>query len=88
MISPSEKFNKFAFTSEETCVHISPPNPSNNVQGAVVTSLAFMLFKNPSQVPQIVQLLSKGYNPHVCCGMTLALGIVCMSTGLHVGICS
>jgi len=48
-----------------------------------VTSLAFVLFKNPSQVPKIVQLLSESYNPHVRCGATLALGIACAGTGLQ-----
>ena len=48
-----------------------------------MTSLAFLLFKNPSQVPRIVQLLSESYNPHVRCGATLALGIACAGTGLQ-----
>ena len=49
-----------------------------------MTSLAFLLFKNPAQVPRIVQLLSESYNPHVRCGATLALGIACAGTGLQV----
>lgn len=48
-----------------------------------MTSLAFLLFKNPGQVPRIVQLLSESYNPHVRCGATLALGIACAGTGLQ-----
>ena len=46
-----------------------------------MTSLAFLLFKNPGQVPRIVQLPSESYNPHVRCGATLALGIACAGTG-------
>ena len=42
-----------------------------------------MLFKNPGQVPRLVQLLSESYNPHVRCGATLALGIACAGTGLQ-----
>lgn len=53
---------------------------------AAVTSLAFLLFKSPGQVPRIVQLLSESYNPHVRCGATLALGIACAGTGLQVRI--
>ena len=45
--------------------------------------MAFLLFKNPEQVPRIVQLLSESYNPHVRCGATLALGIACAGTGLQ-----
>lgn len=43
-----------------------------------------MLFKNPGQVPRIVQLLSESYNPHVRCGATIALSIACAGTGLQV----
>lgn len=57
---------------------------SDDVRRAAVTSLAFLLFKNPGQVPRIVQLLSESYNPHVRCGATLALGIACAGTGLQV----
>lgn len=56
---------------------------SDDVRRAAVTSLAFLLFKNPTQVPRIVQLLSESYNPHVRCGATLALGIACAGTGLQ-----
>ena len=33
------------------------------------------LIQNPEQVPQMVQLLSESYNPHVHCSTTLALEI-------------
>lgn len=56
---------------------------SDDVRRAAVTSLAFLLFKNPGQVPRIVQLLSESYNAHVRCGATLALGIACAGTGLQ-----
>ena len=45
-----------------------------------------MLFENPGQVPQIVQLLSESYNLHVRCGATLALGIACAGTGLQSAV--
>ena len=59
---------------------------SDDVRQAAVTSLAFLLFKNPSQVPQIVQLLSESYNLHVRCGAILALGIACAGTGLQSAV--
>jgi 26S proteasome regulatory subunit N2 len=59
---------------------------SDDVRRAAVTSLAFLLFENPGQIPRVVQLLSESSNPHVRCasGPTLALGIACASTGLQV----
>lgn len=65
-------------------LHIAVSDTSDDVRRAAVTSLAFLLFKNPGQVPRVVQLLSESYNPHVRCGATLALGIACAGTGLQV----
>ncbi|KAI5122570.1 hypothetical protein M0805_004787 [Coniferiporia weirii] len=64
-------------------LHVAVSDTSDDVRRAAVTSLAFVLFKNPGQVPRIVQLLSESYNPHVRCGATLALGIACAGTGLQ-----
>ncbi|TFY64407.1 hypothetical protein EVJ58_g2635 [Rhodofomes roseus] len=64
-------------------LHIAVSDTSDDVRRAAVVSLAFVLFKNPAQVPRIVQLLSESYNPHVRCGATLALGIACAGTGLQ-----
>ncbi|PFH50780.1 hypothetical protein AMATHDRAFT_60431 [Amanita thiersii Skay4041] len=77
----------YAGTSNNDAVrkllHIAVSDTSDDVRRAAVTSLAFLLFKNPSQVPRIVQLLSESYNPHVRSGATLALGIACAGTGLQ-----
>ncbi|KAH6917463.1 26S proteasome subunit RPN2a [Coprinopsis sp. MPI-PUGE-AT-0042] len=67
-------------------LHIAVSDVSDDVRRAAVTSLAFLLFKNPTQVPRVVQLLSESYNPHVRCGATLALGIACAGTGLQDAI--
>ncbi|EFI28601.1 26S proteasome subunit RPN2a [Coprinopsis cinerea okayama7 len=67
-------------------LHIAVSDASDDVRRAAVTSLAFLLFKNPTQVPRVVQLLSESYNPHVRCGATLALGIACAGTGLQDAI--
>jgi len=64
-------------------LHIAVSDTSDDVRRAAVTSLAFLLSKNPGQVPRVVQLLSESYNPHVRCGATLALGIACAGTGLQ-----
>ncbi|KAF8331501.1 26S proteasome regulatory complex, non-ATPase subcomplex, Rpn2/Psmd1 subunit [Cantharellus anzutake] len=75
----------YAGTSDNGAVqkllHIAVSDTSDDVRRAAVTSLAFLLFKNPNQVPRMVQLLSESYNPHVRCGATLALGISCAGTG-------
>ncbi|KAF6766119.1 armadillo-type protein [Ephemerocybe angulata] len=67
-------------------LHIAVSDVSDDVRRAAVTALAFLLFKNPAQVPRVVQLLSESYNPHVRCGATLALGIACAGTGLQDAI--
>ncbi|CAG7847424.1 26S proteasome regulatory subunit RPN2 [Serendipita indica DSM 11827] len=64
-------------------LHVAVSDTSDDVRRAAVTALAFLLFKIPSQVPRLVQLLSESYNPHVRCGATLALGIACAGTGLQ-----
>ncbi|KAI1793844.1 26S proteasome regulatory complex non-ATPase subcomplex Rpn2/Psmd1 subunit [Ganoderma leucocontextum] len=77
----------YAGTSNNSAIrqllHVAVSDTSDDVRRAAVTSLAFLLFKNPAQVPRIVQLLSESYNPHVRCGATLALGIACAGTGLQ-----
>jgi len=77
----------YAGTSDNDAVrkllHVAVSDTSDDVRRAAVTALAFLLFKNPGQVPRIVQLLSESYNPHVRCGATLALGIACAGTGLQ-----
>ncbi|KAI0814897.1 26S proteasome regulatory complex non-ATPase subcomplex Rpn2/Psmd1 subunit [Irpex lacteus] len=80
----------YAGTSDNAAIrkllHVAVSDTSDDVRRAAVTALAFLLFKNPAQVPRIVQLLSESYNPHVRCGATLALGIACAGTGLQDAI--
>ena len=77
----------YAGTSNDDAVqqllHIAVSDTLDDVRRAAMTSLAFLLFKNPGQVPRIVQLLSESYSPHIRCGATLALGIACAGTGLQ-----
>lgn len=65
-------------------LHVAVSDVDDDVRRAAVTSLGFILFRQPTQVPRIVQLLSESYNPHVRCGATLALGLSCAGTGLQV----
>ncbi|SAM01373.1 hypothetical protein [Absidia glauca] len=62
-------------------LHVAVSDVNDDVRRAAVTSLGFILLKNPKQVPRIVQLLAESYNPHVRYGATLALGISCAGTG-------
>ncbi|KAL1925244.1 uncharacterized protein VTP21DRAFT_127 [Calcarisporiella thermophila] len=63
-------------------LHVAVSDVNDDVRRAAVTSLGFILFRVPNQVPRIVQLLAESYNPHVRYGATLALGIACAGTGL------
>ncbi|KAJ3005211.1 proteasome regulatory particle base subunit [Thoreauomyces humboldtii] len=63
-------------------LHVAVSDVNDDVRRAAVSSLGFLLFRTPKQVPRVVQLLSESYNPHVRYGATLALGISCAGTGL------
>lgn len=63
-------------------LHLAVSDVSDDVRRAAVTALGFLLFRNPTQVPRMVQLLSESYNPGVRYGATLALGIACAGTAL------
>ncbi|UZJ51462.1 hypothetical protein CBS101457_000782 [Exobasidium rhododendri] len=67
-------------------LHVAVSDVNDDVRRAAVTSLGFLLFRNPTQVPRIVELLSQSFNPHVRYGSTLALGIACASTGLDEAV--
>ncbi|GAA5990775.1 hypothetical protein JCM11641_002034 [Rhodosporidiobolus odoratus] len=67
-------------------LHIAVSDVSDDVRRAAVTALGFILFRNPTQVPRIVQLLAESYNPHVRYGSAMALGISCAGTGLEDAI--
>lgn len=65
-------------------LHVAVSDVADDVRRAAVTALGFVLFRNHTQVPRVVQLLAESYNPHVRHGATLALGISCAGTGLEV----
>ncbi|KAJ1549896.1 proteasome regulatory particle base subunit, partial [Nowakowskiella sp. JEL0078] len=63
-------------------LHVAVSDVNDDVRRAAVISIGFLLFRNHTQVPRIVQLLSESYNPHVRYGATIALGISCAGTGM------
>jgi 26S proteasome regulatory subunit N2 len=67
-------------------LHVAVSDVSDDVRRAAVMSLGFVLFRKPSSVPRMVELLAESYNPHVRYGATMALGIACAGTGLHEAI--
>lgn len=67
-------------------LHIAVSDGSDDVRRAAVIALGFLLFRAPEHVPEMVQLLSESYNPHLRYGAALALGIACAGTGLDAAL--
>ncbi|KAI4141941.1 MAG: hypothetical protein L6R39_005128 [Caloplaca ligustica] len=67
-------------------LHTAVSDVSDDVRRIAVMSLGFILFRKPSSVPRMVELLSESYNPHVRYGAAMALGISCAGTGLDEAI--
>ncbi|KAL7274550.1 proteasome regulatory particle base subunit [Rhizina undulata] len=67
-------------------LHVAVSDVNDDVRRVAVMSIGFILFKKPSAVPRMVELLSESYNPHVRYGASLALGISCAGTGLDEAI--
>lgn len=67
-------------------LHFAVSDVSDDVRRVAVMSLGFILFRKPSSVPGMVELLSESYNPHVRYGAAMALGISCAGTGLDEAI--
>lgn len=56
-------------------LHFAVSDANDDVRRAAVTSLGFILFRNPSELPRLVELLTVSYNPSVRYGAAMALGI-------------
>lgn len=67
-------------------LHIAVSDASDDVRRASVIGLGFILLRNPTAVPRMVELLSESHNPHVRYGTALALGISCAGTGLKEAV--
>ena len=64
-------------------LHFAVSDVSDDVRRAATMALGFVLCSVPEQVPKIVSLLAKSYNPHVRYGAVMAVGISCAGTGLQ-----
>eukprot|EP00535_Pseudo-nitzschia_heimii_P004794 CAMPEP_0197184234 /NCGR_PEP_ID=MMETSP1423-20130617/9523_1 /TAXON_ID=476441 /ORGANISM="Pseudo-nitzschia heimii, Strain UNC1101" /LENGTH=1035 /DNA_ID=CAMNT_0042635009 /DNA_START=236 /DNA_END=3343 /DNA_ORIENTATION=+ len=62
-------------------LHTAVSDVSDDVRMAAVISLAFVLFKTPERVPQLVKLLLESFNPHVRYASCIAVGIAMAGTG-------
>jgi len=62
-------------------LHTAVSDVSDDVRMAAVIALAFVLYKTPDRVPQLVKLLLESFNPHVRYGSCMAVGIAMAGTG-------
>ncbi|EDO14982.1 hypothetical protein Kpol_387p8 [Vanderwaltozyma polyspora DSM 70294] len=67
-------------------LHIAVSDSNDDVRRAAVTALGFVLLRDYTTVPRIVELLAQSHNPHVRCGTAFALGIACAGKGLKSAI--
>jgi 26S proteasome regulatory subunit N2 len=62
-------------------LHTAVSDVSDDVRMAAVIGLAFILYKTPERVPQLVNLLMESFNPHVRYASCMAVGIAMAGTG-------
>jgi len=62
-------------------LHTAVSDVNDDVRMAAVIALAFVLYKTPHRVPQLVKLLLESFNPHVRYGSCMAVGIAMAGTG-------
>jgi 26S proteasome regulatory subunit N2 len=62
-------------------LHTAVSDVSDDVRMAAVIGLAFVLYKTPERVPQLVKLLLESFNPHVRYAACMAVGIAMSGTG-------
>lgn len=62
-------------------LHTAVSDVSDDVRMAAVIGLAFVLYKTPKRVPQLVKLLLESFNPHVRYASCMAVGIAMAGTG-------
>jgi len=61
-------------------LHTAVSDVSDDVRMAAVLALAFILYKTPERVPQLVKLLLESFNPHVRYASCMAVGIAMSGT--------
>jgi len=62
-------------------LHTAVSDVSDDVRMASIIGLAFVLYKTPERVPQLVKLLTESFNPHVRYASCMAVGIAMAGTG-------
>lgn len=62
-------------------LHTAVSDVNDDVRMASVIGLAFVLFKTPERVPELVKLLLESFNPHVRYASCMAVGIAMAGTG-------
>jgi len=62
-------------------LHTAVSDVSDDVRMAAVIGLAFVLYKTPERVPELVRLLLESFNPHVRYASCMAVGIAMAGTG-------
>ncbi|ODV83111.1 hypothetical protein CANARDRAFT_9962 [[Candida] arabinofermentans NRRL YB-2248] len=67
-------------------LHVAVSDSNDNVRRVAVMCLGFILLRDYTTVPTIVELLSESHNPHVRYGTAMALGISCAGRGLQAAI--
>lgn len=67
-------------------LHTAVSDASDDVRRAAVMGLGFILLRNPSALPRMVELLSESHNPHVRYGTTMALGVACAGTAMTAAV--
>lgn len=72
--------------SVKKLLHIAVSDSDDDVRRAAVTALGFVLIREYTTVPRIVELLSESHNAHVRCGTAFALGISCAGRGLQAAV--
>lgn len=67
-------------------LHIAVSDSNDNVRRAAVMNLGFILLKDYTKVPTVVELLSQSHNPYVRYGAAMALGISCSGRALKAAV--
>jgi 26S proteasome regulatory subunit N2 len=62
-------------------LHTAVSDVSDDVRMAAVIGLAFILYKTPNRVPELVKLLLESFNPHVRYASCMAVGIAMAGSG-------
>merc|ERR1712194_960933 len=62
-------------------LHTAVSDVSDDVRMAAVIGIAFILYKTPHRVPQLVKLLLESFNPHVRYASCMAVGIAMAGSG-------